>query len=86
MPNQIGLKGERGMKKMFEDTVGLVIQPQDKDWEVVCVTEYKKDGTWMLGMNLITSLKDVLQLAWDEGLNIIPESLMHKMNKDTQNA
>ena len=69
------------MKRVFEDTVALVISPQDKDWKIVCVTEYRKNGEWMCGMNFITSIKEVLEIAWKEKLSIIPEILLRKNPK-----
>jgi len=69
-------KEEAGMKIMFKDTEALVVAPQDKEWKVVCVTEYTKEGKWMCGLNLITSIEDILQTAWENKLYIIPEVML----------
>ena len=68
------------MKLMFEDTIALIIKKFDDSWLDVCVTEYKKDGTWILGMNLVTSLKDVMDTAEKNKLSIIFESVLEDSN------
>jgi hypothetical protein len=57
------------------DVTALVVSTGD-NWKTVCVTEYTKDGSWYNGLNIITSLEDVMKTAWTHKLNIIPESVM----------
>jgi hypothetical protein len=40
-------------------------------WDIVNMTELMKDGTWMSGMNLITSIEDVVERADKENVPII---------------
>lgn len=65
------------MKLMNSDVVALVVQTAD-NWATVCVTEYTKDGSWYNGLNVITSLKDVMETAWTHKLNVIPESALRE--------
>ena len=64
------------MKLHNPDVVALVVSTNDC-WKTVCVTEYTKDGSWYNGLNLITTLEDVMVTAWAHKLNVIPESIMH---------
>lgn len=70
------IKGEK-YKLLWEDTVALVLGTQD-DWKTCCITEYRKNGNWMCGMNLITSLDIALRTAEKYKLNIIFESMLRK--------
>lgn len=65
------------MKKKEPRVVAYVINKIDKDWSMVNQTEYLDDGTWVCGMNLITSIDDVLDRAEKLGLNIIFESKLN---------
>jgi hypothetical protein len=60
------------------DTVALVIRKQGKKWDMVCVTEYTKNGDWISGMNMITSIDDVLDTAEKKKLNIVFESMLER--------
>lgn len=69
------------MVLMNKDVVALVVSTVD-EWSSVCVTEYTKDGSWHSGMNVITSLEDVMKTAWVNKLNIIPESVLRERGED----
>jgi len=45
-------------------------------WGLVNQTEYMEDGRWISGMNLITSIEDVLDRAEQKGVPIIFESML----------
>jgi len=61
--------------------VAYVIKKAGKTWDMVCQTEYLEDGTWVMGMNLITSIGDVLDRAEKQGLNIFFESMLEGKNE-----
>ena len=63
------------MKKK-EKLVAYVIEPVDGKWDMVCQTEYFDNGRWIIGMNLLTSLEDVVERAYKKKINIIPISCM----------
>ena len=69
------------MKTKKEKLVAYVVSPVEKDWSIVNQTEYFDNGRWVIGMNLITSLEDVMQRAWDEKVNVIPESCLRERLK-----
>jgi hypothetical protein len=72
------------MKIMNEKDIGaLVISPSQSGWGTVCVTEYLKDGTWVCGMNLITTVENVLDEAYKRKISIIPESCL-ETSQDTK--
>jgi len=55
-----------------EELKALVIEKvSDKDWGVVNMTELLKDGKWLCGLNLITSIEDVVEQAEKENVPII---------------
>ncbi len=68
------------MKLHNSDVVALVVSTNDC-WRTVCVTEYTKDGSWYNGLNVITTLEDVMVTAFAHKLNVIPESLMQERDK-----
>jgi hypothetical protein len=52
------------MKLLFGDTKAIIIKQVEKGkWDTVCATEYRANGEWMCGMNMITSIEDVLNTA-----------------------
>ena len=62
-----------------KDTVAIVIKNDGSEkWDIVCATQYKKDGTWLMGLNEMTSIDDVLNTAEKNGLNIVFESAFSK--------
>ena len=50
--------------------------PDAPKWSIVNQTEYFDDGQWVSGMNLITSIEDVLDRAEKLGVAIIFESML----------
>ena len=76
------MKKKRNETKMWNDIAALIINPVDKGYKIVNVTELKKNGEWMIGMNLITSIEDVLERAEKEGLNIIFEKTLRERSKE----
>jgi len=54
-------------------TEGLKDVPK---YGIVCQTEYMENGQWISGMNLITSIEDVLERAEEKGVAIIFESML----------
>jgi hypothetical protein len=55
-----------------EKIKAFVIEPSpDGTWDIVNVTELMEDGAWMSGMNLITSIEDVVERADKENVPII---------------
>ena len=66
------------MEIQNKDTKALVIKKCDDIWDMVNVTEYLSDDTWCCGMNLLTSIDDVLDTAEKNGLTIIFESMLDK--------
>ena len=72
------------MNILNKDTVALVVKTEDR-WETVCVTEYGKDGTWHCGMNLIVSVKDMLETAEKNKLSIIFEKTIQEKNNEKTN-
>lgn len=62
--------------------VAFVIEPIDGKWSIVNQTEYYSDGTWVCGLNLITSIEDVVERANELKINIIPISCLRKEVKD----
>ena len=73
-------KSEDIYKLMLEDTVALVLSTHD-NWETCCITEYRKNGEWMCGMNLTTSLALALRTAQKLKLNIIFEEMLNLLHK-----
>jgi len=65
------------MKKK-EKLVAYVIEPIDEKWDMVCQTEYYDNGKWIIGMNLLTSLEDVVERANKKKLTIIPINCLKK--------
>jgi hypothetical protein len=65
-------------RKKDDDIVALVLSSRD-DWETCCVTEYQRDGTWVCGLNFITTVADALNSAEKRGLSIIFESALRKL-------
>lgn len=55
-----------------------VLRQFDDEWSCVCVTEYMNDGTWVCGMNFITSLADAVKTAEKAGVCIIFESMLKR--------
>lgn len=68
------------MKLHNSDVVALVVSTNDC-WRTVCVTEYTKDGSWYNGLNVITTIEDVMVTAFAYKLNVVPESLMQDKEK-----
>jgi hypothetical protein len=66
-----------------EKIKALVIEPGlDDKWDIVNVTELMEDGTWVAGMNLVTSLEDVVERAAKENVPIITRKYLEtKLNK-----
>ena len=73
--------------KPLDDTKPIKVEPKlhayviakpfgAKDWSMVVQTEYFDDGTWVSGMNLITSIDDVLDRAEKKGIIVVFESML----------
>jgi len=72
------------MTKPMKDRklVAYIIEPIRGRFEMVNQTEYFDDGTWLTGMNLITSLEDVFERAWKKKINVIPASCFKEKLKN----
>ena len=64
-------------KLMWEDTVALVLGTQD-NWKTCCITEYRNNGEWMCGVNIITSLEIAIKTAEKNKLYIMFESMLNE--------
>lgn len=64
-------------KKQEKKVVAYVINKVGKTWDIVSQTEYLEDGTWIMGMSIVTSIDDVLKRAEAKKLNIIFESMLN---------
>jgi hypothetical protein len=71
------------VKHRPDDVVALVLKSHD-DWNSCCVTEYLRDGTWVCGMNLITSLAEAVKDAENRGLSIIFEKKLMELKDETK--
>ena len=69
------------MKKKLK---ALVIEKTSKDWGMVNMTELTTDGKWILGMNLITSIEEVIKTSIEKGVPIITREVLEKLNKKEQ--
>jgi len=57
----------------------LIIQPgPDNDWTIVNMTELTEDGKWKIGLNYITSIEDVVELADKKGVPIMTIKTLRK--------
>ena len=50
------------------------IDRKEKGWGTVCCTELLNDGTWMCGLNIITSIDAVLDESEKKGIVVGFES------------
>jgi len=66
---------------MKEKLKALVIEKAGKDWGMVNMTELTTDGKWILGMNLITSIEEVIKTSIKRGVPIITREVLEKLNK-----
>lgn len=60
---------------MKDKLKAYVVEPLEKDWSMVNQTEYFESGKWVIGMNLITSLEDVMQRAFEQKIAVLPQSM-----------
>ena len=49
--------------------------------DVVNLTTISSDGDWILGLNHITNLEEMCQIAEDNGLSCVPECLVKRRMK-----
>lgn len=62
---------------MDYDVESLVLgEPMDEDWQLCSVSILTKDHRWVLGMTLITPIREILDCAERNGLAIIFESML----------
>ena len=67
---------------MKKKLVGFVIEPvESKDWGLVNKTQYFSDGSWLCGLNEVTTIEAVAQEAFKKKINIIPISCLKKERK-----
>jgi hypothetical protein len=60
----------------------FVIEPiLDGEWDIVNMNVLMEDGTWGLGMNLITSLENMVELADKENVPIITRKYLETKPK-----
>lgn len=64
-----------------ENIKAFVIRKVKNDWRMVCLTEITKDGEWACGMNLITSIDEVLDEAEKNNLPIIFEKTLTELKE-----
>ena len=70
-----------------ENTQALIIEsnPLTKKWDgLVNLTTLTKDGKWMCGINLLTSLQDIVERADQWGLPIITRTAMEKLRESNE--
>jgi len=75
------------MKKEKEKIKAFVIEPiSDGEWHIVNMTELMEDGKWMCGLNLITSIEDVVERADKKNVPIITRKYLETIrNKRSVN-
>lgn len=59
----------------------LVIEKAGKDWGMVNMTELMESGRWVCGLNIITSLEDVVEQAEKANMPIIHRKYLKKLKK-----
>jgi hypothetical protein len=55
--------------------------PTNGSWGMVCLTKLTEDGVWHCGINLITSIEDVIEQANNENVPIITRKYMETKMK-----
>lgn len=61
-----------------EKLTAYIVEPVKEDWSIVNQTEYFESGRWVIGMNLITSLKDVMKRAYEKKIAVLPQSMFEE--------
>jgi hypothetical protein len=71
------------IKTMKKEKIKVfVIEPiLDGEWDIVNMNVLMEDGTWGLGMNLITSLENMVELADKENVPIITRKYLETKPK-----
>lgn len=61
-----------------EKLKAYIVEPVEEDWSMVNQTEYFENGRWVIGMNLITSLEDVMKRAYKKKIAVLPQSMFEE--------
>ena len=61
----------------------IVIEPCGEDWGMVNMTDLMTDGTWVLGLNLITTIEDVVERAHKEDVPILHRKTLETLKEDS---